>query len=110
MRTIYEALFNTLAGTVVEGSVVPCTYDLPDPPQDKTYNFAGVILRYSTGGNGVLQEFESKNTAADCGGDHGYYVEGQSIHLCPASCTMVQADDQAQIDLLVSCDGGYVVL
>lgn len=55
--SLYSALFNNIADTVVEGSEVPCFYDVPPPPPGKAYHFDGIILRYTPGDGGTTQEF-----------------------------------------------------
>lgn len=104
--SIYEKMFDTLAETVLQGSQLRCAYELPPPPENLTYVFDGVLVKYTPAPGQPAQNFGHVKDENACGSGDGYYVSDDVIHLCPHTCTTVQANDTAQLKIHVSCDGG----
>jgi hypothetical protein len=92
----------------IQKSAVACTYAMPttdagiiDPTQVK--------VEYRPGGTGTPQTFNKVTNSAACGSANGFYYDNNtsptSLTLCPTSCTAVQADSKAKIDILLGCLG-----
>ena len=56
------------------------------------------------GGAGPATTFPQVSSAAACSPDK-FYIENGTIKLCPDTCTLVQKDDKAKIDVVFGCGG-----
>jgi hypothetical protein len=92
----------------IQKSAVACTYAMPttdagiiDPNQVK--------VEYRPGGTGTPQTFNKVSSSANCGSAGGFYYDKNSsptsLTLCPTSCSTVQADSKAKVDILLGCLG-----
>ena len=98
----FDSVFQAIATAVVEGASVPCRY-APNPvagaaPPD----FARVIVSYQPGAGGASVRLARVNDATACTGD-AYYVVNDEIQLCPDTCTAVEADASAALNVYVGC-------
>lgn len=98
----YTDLFTLMAQGVIQGAAVACEFPVPDPPQGQTLDLATVQVRYSSAGVEVAT-FDQVATAAECNAT-SFYIEADTIKLCPEACAVVQADDDATIDILFGCN------
>jgi hypothetical protein len=105
---LYDALLTNLAAQVVDRALTPCEYTLSAPPAGKQYNFDGVILRYTPSSGAAFQDVSVVATEQACATAGGFYVTDNVIKLCPTTCSTVQADSAADIDVLVSCVNGVI--
>ena len=67
-----------------------------------------VKVEYSAGGTPPPVLIPKVSSSAQCSGDGWYYDNNTNptqVNLCPATCTKVQADPKAKIDLLLGCLG-----
>jgi hypothetical protein len=103
----YSAVFNAIATSIVQS--VAC--ELLTPP---TSSDAGVIdwsvveVQYTPGDGSPPEVFGQVPSEANCQGDGFYYDNPASptkVLLCPDSCTKVQADNAAKVELLLGCLG-----
>jgi len=105
----FDAMFNAVAQGVIERSSASCEYDLPDP-EGGTINPANIIATYDPSGAGQpdvdLARIASQGA---CGSELGFYLDDNTnptrLFLCPQACTLVQADDEAKIDIDFGCLG-----
>ena len=91
----------------IQQSAVGCTFQMPstdagiiDPNQ--------VSVEYSAGGNPPAQSLVRVNDLASCVANGWYYDDNtnpSTINLCPDTCTMVQADSNAKVEVLLGCLG-----
>jgi len=97
----FNVIFNQIADDVIEGSILACSYSLGDPPSGSQFDFDRVVAYYTPGG-GEQTTLERVASADDCGaGD--YYVEGDVVTLCPATCDAVQGDPQGALAFHIAC-------
>jgi hypothetical protein len=89
----------------IQKNAIGCTYSLPtsdagivDPNQ--------IAVQY-TPGSGAPIDLTKVNSAGACVANAWYYDNSTppNIVLCPSTCTKVEADPQAQVDILVGCEG-----
>jgi len=87
----------------IQQTAIGCTYNMPvaeagiiDPNQ--------ISVEYEPG-NGAPQPLNKVANAAACQADSWYFGANDSIILCPQTCTEVQADLQAKVQILVACQG-----
>ena len=103
--TLYDVVFNEIAEGVIAGAAVPCDFVIPDPPPGETIDLDTVVVSYTPGGGGDPVEMTQVATANNCM-PNAFYIEGDNIHLCPETCTIVAADDDAKIKILFGCELG----
>jgi len=98
----YTTIFKEMATGVIEGAKVSCEFAIPQAPAGQTLDLATVVPRYTPGGGGAPVDFGQVANAAACA-PNKFYIEGDKIKLCPATCDVVQADAKAQIKVLFGC-------
>ena len=91
----------------IQGSSVSCNFAMPqssDP--NKPIDPAKINVNYTPGG-GMKTTLGQVPDAAACGPSGGWYYDDPAsptqIILCPATCGVVQADPNADIEILIGC-------
>ena len=97
----YTDMFTLMALGVIEGAQVACEFLIPEPPVGETLNLATVQVEYTSGAN--VDTFDQVPSLADCT-DGKFYIAGDQIILCPTTCDVVRADENAEIDIKFGCD------
>jgi hypothetical protein len=101
--TGFTAIFKRIAQGVVEGTKVACDFAIPKAPDGKTLDRKTVEVVYSQPGVDAIS-FRQVQDIESCGGQSGsFYFKGESIALCADTCTRVQADDKAKVDVRFGC-------
>jgi hypothetical protein len=100
---LYNAVFKTIADSVVASSKVSCDFTLPALPPGFTM-FNKIIVNYTPGDvAGPVHEFTKVGSAAACNAT-GYTLSATQVTLCPMACAAVQSDTKAKIDLNFTCE------
>jgi hypothetical protein len=89
----------------IQGLAVGCTFTIPAPSAG-TIDFNQVKVEYLPNGQTPAQQLAKVNDAAGCSGAGWYYDDNTtptSVSLCPSSCTTVQADANAKLNVLFGC-------
>ena len=90
----------------IKASNVSCDFAVPPPPANLMLSFDDVNVNY-TPGKGSESTLPRVQDAASCGTTGGWYYDSNSaptqIHLCTSTCTTVQADAGAALQVLFSC-------
>ena len=101
----FDAIFNAIAEGVIEGARASCEYDVPVPS-------GGIIDPDQTQvsyvpGAGAPMSLPRAESEATCAAGGGFYFNAglDKIFLCPATCTVVQADLDAQVSIDFGCLG-----
>jgi len=103
----FDVVFQALAQSVVTTTPLECEFPFPTPPAGKTIDPNTIQLDYTPGTGGPTQSFTQVKSLADCT-PSSFYVENQTIILCPDACTAVKADSSGNIDVRFGCDVGFV--
>jgi hypothetical protein len=95
-----------MALKALQKNAVGCQYTIPAPMMGQV-DYGKVNVQY-TPSNGPAQPIPNVANAAACNANTGgwYYDNNNAptkILLCPASCTKVQADAGAKVDVLLGC-------
>ena len=69
----------------------------------KTFILTTAELAYTPGNGGAPKNFKQVPDQTQCAAD-SFFISNGRVYLCPASCTTVQADPGAKIDLLLDCN------
>jgi von Willebrand factor type A domain len=91
----------------IRSQALGCDFDLPAPPHGKKLNPNQVNVDYTPNGMGMPIVLPRAQNHADCHGKPGWYFDNNAmptkVELCPSSCTTVQNDDNAKVDVLFGC-------
>jgi hypothetical protein len=84
-----------------------CDFEIPEPPNGKELVPDEVNFTYTPKGVGAPKTVLRADDLADCGNQPGWYYDSNAsptkIILCPASCSTVQADINAVVNVLFGC-------
>jgi hypothetical protein len=104
--TDFAPVFKALAESVIIGSKLACEWNIPPPPVGQTFDPGLVNVIYTPSGQTARDVFNVP-LAADCGTQGGWFYDDAAkptkILACPATCTEIQADMQAKIDVAFGC-------
>jgi hypothetical protein len=100
----FDAIFSAIAADVVQGVVLPCTYT-PVATGSGTVDLDRSVLVFEPGDGSGTESLTRVDAAAACA-DSGYYRDGDSFTLCPATCERVRTDPAGKVTLALGCAGG----
>jgi len=89
----------------IQGLAVGCNFTIPPGPDGGVIDFNQVKVEYLAGGTTANQLPHATNAGA-CSGAGWYYDDNaapKTVNLCPSSCTTVQADPNAKLNVLFGC-------
>lgn len=90
----------------IQNNSVACQYQLPMPMNGMTVDPTEVNVTYTPGG-GMPEELSQVSSSAACGASGGWYYDNETapttITLCPSTCTTVQADSMASVQVVLGC-------
>ncbi|MBW2528095.1 MAG: hypothetical protein JRI23_28195 [Deltaproteobacteria bacterium] len=98
----YTSIFQLMAQGVIQGAQVACEFEIPDPPPGETLDLDTVEVEWSSDGQPVTT-FDQVGSVGECTAT-SFYIDGNTIHLCPDACAAVQADENAEISILFGCE------
>ena len=91
----------------IRSSALGCEFGIPLPPDGKDLDPGKVNFEYTPKGMGMPKLLLRADDLADCKGQPGWYYDSNfvptKIILCPASCSTVEADLTAKVDVLFGC-------
>ncbi|MGK4002663.1 hypothetical protein WMF31_08570 [Sorangium sp. So ce1036] len=99
----YDVVFQAIAEGVITGAVVDCEFEVPDSPPGEIIDLATVVVQYTPGDGSEARSFKQVAGVDACEAG-SFYIESDTIKLCPDACQTVQADAGAQVDVLYGCD------
>lgn len=93
----------------IQQAVLSCTFQVPVPAQG-VLNADAVNVEYYPGGQPPPQTLPKVANQAACSGPGWYFgydaqQKPETINLCPATCTTVQADTQGEVKIRIACLG-----
>ena len=98
----YATIFQLMAEGVIQGASAPCQFTMPDAPPGEVIDQDTLEIIYTPGNGGADLTFTQVADPASCNFT-SFYVEGEQIVLCAATCAIVKADDLAQLELAAGC-------
>ncbi|MEZ4221269.1 MAG: hypothetical protein R3B13_10080 [Polyangiaceae bacterium] len=102
----YDSVFQAVADDVIEQVKVSCDLPFPTPPNGETLDPDTIQVVY-TAGTGGEATFGQVKSQADCTSST-FFVDADTVHLCPDACANVQGDLQAELTVRFGCDVGLV--
>jgi len=97
----YGPIFADMAKSAVTIAPVSCTQPLPEPPPKKEIVVETTMVNYLSGEE-PAQELTLVATQEECGPGK-FYVIDETVTLCPETCAVVQADDEAHLVVNAEC-------
>jgi hypothetical protein len=86
----------------IVGAIVPCAYPLPAPPDGLSLDPGRVNVVLTPPSGGPLLLLQSRDPA--CIEGWRYSADGRELVLCDATCSAVQSEAGASVELLIGCD------
>ena len=102
----FDVVFQALAEDVVALAPVACSFPFPTPPSGQTLDPNTIELDYTPGDGSAVQAFTQVASPAECDAA-SFYVDQETIILCPEACDVVQSDPGASIGVRFGCDVGF---
>jgi len=99
----YDAVFQAIAAGVIDGASLPCEFDISGNSEPVDPN--SLLVEYAPG-MGPQENFSQVMGQAACGvNDQAFYLDGDLVKLCPATCDKVTADPSANLSVIAQCAG-----
>jgi hypothetical protein len=108
MNQTYDAVFQDIAAGVIDVTKVPCEFDVPPPPPGQELDLNTIDVLYTPGGGGQTQEWTKVASESQCGPGKFWIDETvmpPRIHLCDEACAVVEADNDAKVEVKIECGG-----
>jgi hypothetical protein len=109
----WQPVFDAITAAVVQGATLSCEYVIPTPDSG-TLDPTKVNVDYLRGGMPPANPVYRVNSQSECTvgtGQGGWYFDNNAaptkIHLCPGTCTAIQTDAMAKIDVKFGCASIY---
>lgn len=94
----------------IRAQQMTCEYAIP-PSSLGVVDPETLDVRFTPSNGDAPTDFPLLPGAANCGSGHGFYYDDPNaptmVTLCAASCSMVQADSSAQLNIFYDCLGNY---
>ncbi|MCA9612068.1 MAG: VWA domain-containing protein [Sandaracinus sp.] len=104
----WSSLFRELATAVSIPTVLPCVYDIPEPPMGETFAPNLVNMEFTPGDGTPPRIVPNVGSYDRCGDPGGWYYEGDPadpdrIVVCPATCAQFEAAPAANVEIALGC-------
>jgi hypothetical protein len=91
----------------IQGAALPCAYVIPEPPDGEDLDLSQVNVEYTPGDGGQPTVISKVDGESSCGPAGGWYYDNPTnpaqILLCPATCELVAADTEGNVDVVFGC-------
>lgn len=98
----FDAVFQVLARNIVERAKADCVFEIPEAPPGQGVDLLTVAVEYAPGGGTTRVPFVQVPRRDACT-DDAFFIADDRIRLCPDACTVVEADDAAELQVLYAC-------
>jgi len=104
----FAPVFDALADAVIGASRLDCEWTIPPPPPGQTLNPSLVNVQYTPSSTGTGETVFHHDAVTGCGANEGWHYDNNAaptkVIACPATCTRLQADANAKLDVLFGCE------
>ena len=91
----------------IRAAALGCDFTIPAPPSGQDLVPDEVNFTYAPGGSDTPITLPRADNLADCGDQPGWYYDNNlaptKIIVCPASCTTIQNDTEAEVAVAFGC-------
>jgi len=98
----FDVVFNTIAQGIISGSAVSCELPFPEPPIGQELDPETLQVEYTPGDGSDPVLYNQVADLASCD-DMSFYVENDTIILCPQVCSVIQQDTGATLAVKFGC-------
>ena len=106
--TAYDVVFQTIAQQVVVSSGIACEFDLPAAPEGSTLALDQIAVAYQPGDGSSSVQFGQAASVGACQAN-AFYLDNQRVVLCPETCSAINVDPFAQVDVLFTCESQIIL-
>lgn len=103
----WASLFDSLTAAIAVPMVIPCEYDIPEPPAGGELDYMRVNIRFTPSGGGEqVFPYVGSPDGADCTSGGWYYDDYAAptrIILCPSTCSAISGDVGGRVDVELGC-------
>ncbi len=107
----FKPVFDKLASQVVDAVQLACDWEIPAAPASETFDAAKTNVQLNI--DGTLEPLGKAADAGGCGDQNGWYYDDPAapsrVFACPATCTRIQAAQNATVDILFGCETVEIV-
>jgi hypothetical protein len=105
--TGFDVVFQKIAEGVIKGAKIECQFPMPAPPANKELDPKTITIEYTPGDGSGLQTFVQVADQGACK-PGAFYIDtaNAELVLCPDTCSKVQDDNEAKIQILALCKSG----
>jgi hypothetical protein len=110
LNAIRETVTRMETRIEMRAQIVDCEWTIPEPPEGQLFDRDKVNFQFTTGVDAPVQRIVKRvDSLAQCapGVEAWHYDnldEPTKILVCPETCEVVRAEEQARIDILLGCD------
>jgi hypothetical protein len=109
VSSLYDVVFREIAGRVVAQSDIACDFPVPPPPTGRTIDLDRVSVEIThEGTGGATTRLGQARLSGDCQAD-AFFIENETIQLCPEVCNAVRSEEGASVDVLFGCESSIIV-
>ncbi len=109
----WSPLFTRLQTSVVVSAAVPCFFELPPPPDGEAFD-AGKVNVTFTGSGGAETTLPRALEPDRCEEAAAWFYDDNTtptrIQLCPAACSIVEADEGGRVDVALGCETSMILI
>ena len=91
----------------IRTAVLGCDFEIPPPPEGEFFMPSQTNVTYTPAGMGDPITLPRADNLADCGDKPGWYFDNNQlpskIIICPASCSTIQNDTEAEVAAAFGC-------
>jgi hypothetical protein len=100
--TSFDAVFQKVSESVITGARVACDFPIPTAPDGGQVDLNNMLVSYTPGDGGTPVAFGKVADQPSCAPSK-YYLTSTRVFLCPQTCSLVQADNRANLEVLFQC-------
>lgn len=100
----YDPVFQEIAQGIIDEARIGCELALPEVPEDLAVDPNAIVLQYVDPPDSLPRQITRSNV--DNCGDSNFYVENDTIKLCPLLCQEVSATETGDLYVYAGCQEG----
>jgi hypothetical protein len=101
----FGPVFDELARQVLEGVQLTCDWEIPAAPSGEVFDAVRTNVELML--DGAREPLAKAPSQAGCGDQGGWHYDDEEapsrVQACPATCTRIQAANDASVDILFGC-------
>jgi hypothetical protein len=99
--TNYDVVFQAIANEVVADAKIACDFAIPEPPEGKILDEDSIVVVFTPMGQNPVALMQVPSP--DQCNPMAFYIENDTVVLCPEACAAAQADKEINITVEFTC-------